>query len=168
LRRRFGLLSNTINVDTISLRIIFNWLWVHTLAGAWASYNGRLNCCEIDSRFVLAATSSVEMIAATIIHEAAHARLDRCSIGYHEGIRARIETICLRREIGFARKLPNGREIQEAAEQMINVLGDPDYWSKAAVTHRELAGSAEAMRHLGTPEWLIRMLVKVACITKRH
>jgi hypothetical protein len=101
------------------------------------------------------------MIAATIIHEAAHARLFRLGIGNHEDIRARVEAICLRREMAFARKLPNGREIQEAAEHMINVCDD-DYWSNAAIRQRELAEFAEAMRHLGAPEWLIWVLARVA------
>lgn len=43
-------------------------------------------------------------IALTIVHEAAHARLHARGIGYPEGRRARIERLCVGREIAFARR----------------------------------------------------------------
>jgi hypothetical protein len=99
------------------------------------------------------------MIAATIVHEATHARLESCGIEYVEGMRHRIEAICLRQEIAFAAKLPNGQELQEAAEHILTLCTGPGFWSKTSMRERDLAGSLEALRYLGAPEWLLRVLV---------
>jgi hypothetical protein len=62
-------------------------VWV--LPGGSGSYNKALRSCELDTRYVLAETSSLEMIASTIVHEATHARLMHCGIGYETELRAR-------------------------------------------------------------------------------
>ena len=49
-----------------------------------ASFNHSLNACQLDERFVLDEKSGPELIASVIVHEATHARLMRCGIGYEE------------------------------------------------------------------------------------
>jgi hypothetical protein len=50
-------------------------VWVHVLHGIRGCYNEAFAACELDARFVLAETTSPELIAATIVHEATHSRL---------------------------------------------------------------------------------------------
>ena len=57
-------------------------VWVRLLPGYIGSFNDSISACVLDSRFVLAEDSSPDVIAATIVHEAAHARLMRSRIGY--------------------------------------------------------------------------------------
>lgn len=60
--------------------------------------------CMIDCRH--ASNDEPESIAATIVHEATHARLLRAGIGYGERIRRRVEMVCTRAMLRFLGRLP--------------------------------------------------------------
>jgi hypothetical protein len=47
-------------------------IWVRVLIYGLGTYNEALAACELDARFVLDETTSPELIAATIVHEATH------------------------------------------------------------------------------------------------
>ena len=134
-------------------------IWVHLVAGSVAQFDAALLACTLDERFVLDEATSPEMIAAAIVHEATHARLWRCGLGYEEAIRHRVEAICLRREIAFARKLPDGEVVREQAERTLTLCADPGYWSNAAFSARYPTEVEETCRYLGVPEILIRVLL---------
>lgn len=135
-------------------------VWVHVIPGGFGSYNEAFAACELDPRFVLPETTSPELIAATIVHEATHSRLLRCGIGYEEAVRARVEAVCLRREIGFAAKLPNGAEVKEVAERGLAMeTSAPGFYSDTQKSQRRDDGTIEALRQLGTPDWFVRGLV---------
>ncbi|MBO0763938.1 MAG: hypothetical protein J2P50_05035 [Hyphomicrobiaceae bacterium] len=108
----------------------------------------------------MAKLSSPQIIAATIVHEATHARLQRCGIGYDEERRSRIEAICFRREAALAMKLPNGGSVRETAERQLARCATSDFWTDAAFDTRFPDSAAEALRYLGAPEWLVRLLVR--------
>jgi hypothetical protein len=136
-------------------------VWVRTLFGALGQYNKLLAACELDVRFVLAATTAPEMIAATIVHEATHARLMRCGISYEEKLRPRVEAVCFRRELAFAKKLPDGEQVREHAVRMLEVAASNDYWTNTALIEQWTAGGIETLRHLGVPMWFARFAVAV-------
>jgi len=120
------------------------------------TYNEALAACELDERFILADTTSPDLIAATIVHEATHLRLLRCGIGYGESLRARVEAVCFRREIAFAAKLPNGERVKQIAERGLEWSAVPGYWSDTTFNERYVDGGAEALHYLGAPDWLVR------------
>ena len=144
-------------------------VWVLVLAGSAGSFNKRLMACQLDTRYVLDEASSLEMIASTIVHEATHARLMRCCIGYEQGLRARVEAVCLRRELAFAARLPNGARVRELAERSLELCA-ADYWTDSAFDARHLEGAMEALRHLGAPNWLLRPLpsIQALCLSVRR
>jgi hypothetical protein len=131
-------------------------VWIRVLVGALGSYNQRLRACELDPRHVLAEDSSPELIASTIVHEATHARLFRCGLGYDEGRRSRIEAVCFRREIAFAAKLPDGEQVRDRAERQLTRCITNEYWTDAAFDARLLDDAKEALRHLEAPPWFVR------------
>jgi hypothetical protein len=133
-------------------------VWVIILPAALGSFDSKLYACKIDTRFVLADTTTPELIASTIVHEATHARLWRRGIGYEQAQRPRIEAICFRREIAFAAKLPDGGQVRDMAERTLTLCADQSFWTNAAFYERHVEGSFEGMRYYGTPEWLIRIL----------
>jgi hypothetical protein len=96
-------------------RVIHNLerVWVRLLKIADACYNEPLSACMLDKRFVLQETTTLEEIASTIVHEATHARLERWGTSYDEKARARIEAICLRRELNFIANLPDSEPLRE-------------------------------------------------------
>lgn len=121
-----------------------------------ACYRESMNACELDTRFMLAEDSSPEVIASTIVHEATHARLRHCGIGYGQELRARVEAVCFRREIAFAAKLPNGEEARQRAQRSLEFYAAADFWTDAASAERTLDGATAALRHIGAPEWFQR------------
>lgn len=140
-------------------------VWVRVIPGSLGRYNRPRNACEVDERFVLAQASRPELVAALIVHEATHARLTRCGIGYEEALRARIESVCARRERAFAAKLPNGEQVQAQAEWRL--LRPADTWTNANWMARYEKDLPSALRHIGLPEWLIRFIIKMAPMVRR-
>jgi hypothetical protein len=135
-------------------------VWVGVVPGGLACFHSYLWICELDRRFVLDEATSAEVIAAAIVHEATHARLWRAGISYDEERRQRVEEVCFRRELAFAAKLPNGRQVCEDAEAKL--LGYPaSYWTDAAFTERSLDEHSEALRNLGVPDRIVRALTAV-------
>ena len=145
-------------------------VWVLLLPSSAASFEYRIYTCEIDTRYCLSETTTPELLAAAIVHEATHARLWRRGIRYEEAQRPRIEEICLRREIAFAAKLPNGEAARDKAEQTLALCATGEYWTSAAFRERYIEGGVELLRYMGVPGWLALvfrwLLVKRGCIRR--
>ena len=88
-------------------------IWVHLVPHGAGCYLHSLNACLLDERIVTSETTTVEWIASAIVHEATHARLEKLGIRYDEALRQRIERICARRELDFARHLSGVDALQE-------------------------------------------------------
>lgn len=137
------------------------------LFGSNGRYNPRLNACELDERFLLRANLSPEIIAAVIVHEATHARLWHLGIGYEEKIRTRVEAVCIGREIAFASRLPNGKEVEDRARRRLANAVRADFLTNQAIGDRMVKGIYDAGRDSGAPTWLIRSIINLARTTAR-
>ena len=134
-------------------------VWIVLIFGGLAEFDHALQTCKLDERFVLDEATSIEQISATIVHEATHARLAHYGIEYDEPIRARVEAICMRREIAFSRKLPHGGgDVAEQAERTLALCAEPEYWTNAAFAERFHEGGEDALRHIGTPDAVIQIV----------
>ncbi|HEV2897493.1 MAG TPA: hypothetical protein VGX71_06605 [Pseudaminobacter sp.] len=142
----------------------FERILIGVLSGARASFVPATRTCQLEERFVLDEKTTLELIATVIVHEATHGRLHRCGIGYGEDIRARVEEICLKREIAFATKLPVGLQARNQAERTMEAMPD---LSNAAIATRNQEGGKDALRYLGAPEWLIKSLITTAICARR-
>lgn len=114
------------------------------------SYVHELGMCRLDDEYVRAASTSPADLALTIVHEAAHARLEHAGVRYSDAHRIRIERGCIAAQIAFARKL-------SASAALVERLRDQhrraeEVWSPAAARAHSIA----ALRRLGCPEWLVR------------
>jgi hypothetical protein len=145
-------------------------VWVLLLPSSIAIFEYRIYTCAIDTRYCLAETTTPELLAAVIVHEATHARLWRRGIRYEEAQRPRIEEICIRREIAFAAKLPNGEAARDKAEQTLALCATGEYWTSAAFRERYIEGGVDILRYMGAPGWLTRifrwLLVNRGCIRR--
>ncbi len=145
-------------------------VWVLLLPSSIAIFEYAIYTCEIDTRYCLDETTTPELLAAVIVHEATHARLWRRGIGYEEAQRPHIEEICIRREIAFAAKLPNGEAVREQAERSLAFCATGEYWTSAAFRERYIEGGVEVLRYMGAPGWLGRifrwLLVNRGCIRR--
>lgn len=132
------------------------------IPGGLAHFEASIWACVIDPRHLLDEANPPALIASWIVHEATHARLWRCGIGYQEEeLRARVEAVCFRREQAFAAKLPNGEQVREQADQRLTAYADQGYWTDEAFRARYLEGAGKAFQYLGAPNWLIRVLMAV-------
>jgi hypothetical protein len=134
-------------------------VWVRDIVGAIGSFNKSMRACTLDREFVVAEGLCPELIAATIVHEATHARLDRCGIDYKEELRSRIEAVCFRRELAFAAKLPNGERVRATATRSLEFYASDKYWTNAAMAEYRDKAAVEKLRQLGMPEWLGRSVL---------
>ena len=156
------------NFDPLQYRRVvrdLEQIWITTIVGAAGQFVAATSTCELDERFVTREYTSVEEVASAIVHEATHARLDRCGVGYEEGLRARVEKVCMGRELAFAARLADGASIRRWVEARQG--GAVDY-SNAAFNTREIAGSRDALTHLGTPGWFADIIVFVARLRRRE
>lgn len=128
------------------------------LRGMWITeiesigqYHHHVRLCVLDYNHLKKHEVSPAYVAATIIHEATHARLMLAGFGYEAERRARVEEICFRAEIAFASRLPDGHAIIEEARAQLQ--RDPQVWTNEAARARRTS----KLRELGFPEWLIRL-----------
>jgi hypothetical protein len=130
-------------------------IWVTVLPDSLAHFSESIRACVLDERHVRNEANSLGRIALSIVHEATHARLQRCGIGYDgEELRARVEAVCFRSERRFAAKLPNGHQLCQLADQYLGSYANPEHWTDEAFHTRYEKGVVEATRYLGFPDWL--------------
>lgn len=91
-----------------------------------------------------------EDIALILVHEATHARLSKFGFGYDEALRARIEAICHRRELAFAKRLGDEQAIYRAGYYLENQI---DY-SNEAVFARDEIEIRQFVSKYGLPLWI--------------
>jgi hypothetical protein len=134
-------------------------IWVTLSFHGLGQYDHSLKACILDERYVADSATTVERIAATIVHESTHARLERYGIEYKQELRTRIEAICFRREFAFAARLPNGAELQQEIAQCLEwYQANPGQFSNAQFRENHMVGGIEALRYSGAPDWLIRAM----------
>jgi hypothetical protein len=144
-------------------------IWVSLIPSARAHYDGSLNACVFDERYLLLETMTIEAIASAIVHEATHARLERYGVVYDEKRRSRIEAICLRRERNFLTRLPHSEPFQsEIAHSLEWYADNHDYFSDASFRQREDQGQVETLRYIGAPDWFINFLMYIVRRRRLH
>jgi hypothetical protein len=136
-------------------------IWVQLVPHGAGCYLHSLNACLLDERVVASETTTLEWIASAIVHEATHARLEKRGIRYDEAVRHRIERICARRELDFARHLSG----VDALLEEINWRLDRSNDENASFTNQDMwvgidQGNADILRYLGTPEWVIALIFR--------
>lgn len=141
-------------------------IWINLLPGPLGQYREELKLCELDERYVLAKDTTPELVASVIVHEATHARLKRCGIGYDEPLQSRVEAVCFRRELAFSSKLPNGFSAHERAISYLDYY-TPEKFTFSVRLDRNDKGTVDALRYLGTPEVLIRAVFTIRALASR-
>lgn len=80
--------------------------------------------CLVELTFTVNPDFSDAEVAATILHEAMHARLDRLGFPLEMEDRARQERFCRRAEIEFGMLVPGGQKVVERARQTIGLADE--------------------------------------------
>ena len=80
--------------------------------------------CLVELTFCVNPSFSDAEVAATILHEAMHARLDQLGFPLEMEDRARQERFCRRAEIEFGMLVPGGEKVIERAQQTIELADE--------------------------------------------
>ena len=117
--------------------------------------------CLVELTFVVNPEFTPTQVAATILHEAMHARLDNAGVKYDPSCAAKHEQFCRRAEVEFGMVAPDGAPVVERALASLASTDD----EVAPVIDWELAGRrvAEAdLRALAAPAWMKRAIARRA------
>jgi hypothetical protein len=123
-----------------------------------ACFDARLSACMLNAGYVVAETTTPELLASVIVHEATHARLWGCGIGYEEELRPRVEAACLRRELAFSAKLPDGQQVRNRVLLALASCCNQVTLSNSALAKLRDGSIVEEMRRLGVSDWGVRLL----------
>ncbi|HEX2636502.1 MAG TPA: hypothetical protein VHL81_05205 [Gemmatimonadales bacterium] len=106
--------------------------------------------CLVELTFVVNPDFSEAQVAATILHEAMHARLHRLGVAVGSADRARQERFCRRAEVEFGRLVPGGEPIVQRARASL-ALADAEVApeiDRSLAAERIARVDVEAMRRL--------------------
>jgi hypothetical protein len=123
------------------------------------AYFPETRTCLVELTFTVNSSFSEAQVAATILHEAMHARLHNAGVQYDPRCAAKHERFCRRAEVEFGMLVPGGEPIVERA--LASLEGADD--EVAPVVDWELAGRrvAEAdLQALNAPGWLKRAIAR--------
>jgi hypothetical protein len=93
-------------------------------------------------------------LAATLVHEATHARLYAAGIAYSSESRSRIETLCVREELAFLVRVPDSDDLIERTKRKL----ENPWWTAEAVYERHL----DSLEAAGAPTILTRAYQRLA------
>jgi len=113
--------------------------------------------CLVELTFVVNPEFTPTQVAATILHEAMHARLDNAGVRYETTSAAKHERFCRRAEVEFGMVAPDGEPVVERALASLASADD----EVAPVIDWELAGRRVAevdLAALQAPEWMKRAI----------
>ena len=115
--------------------------------------------CLVELTFTVNRDFSASQVAATILHEAMHARLHRMGFLLEMADRARQERFCRRAEIEFGLAVPDGAPVVERAMATLHGTDEevaPDI-DPTLAARRVAQADLEALR---APNWLKRALAR--------
>jgi hypothetical protein len=130
-------------------------IWVSAAQPGIAKWMDELQMCVLDRDYFCRDNVSASRMALSIVHEATHARLNKLKVKYTEDIRDRVERICIKSEIAFAKRLPDGQKLVEMAESKLK--RPKSFYTNAQFQQRNL----DALAELRKKTWLARILYPI-------
>lgn len=109
-----------------------------------AAYDPASHTCLVELTFLVNPAFTPAQIAASIVHEGTHARLDRMGVHVPPGERAREERLCRKAEVELGLVVPDGRAVLERAMQAMAL---DDAGVAPVIDWNEAARRVEAADH---------------------
>jgi hypothetical protein len=138
------------------IRRYTNGVFVWVTAGALGAWHRDTGLVVLEESYVYLEGTSARDIASILVHETTHARLEAKGFAYSPELRMRIERVCFRRELAFARRLSEPGDLVAQAERQLQ--RPPDSFTHEAYRQRALVKLIE----LGVPRWLAKAMEWVA------
>ena len=124
--------------------------------GPWGEWHVHARMIQLREDWVTRSETDPVHIAATIVHELTHAKLDEGGVTYVELRRRRLEAMCYRAQARFVARMPGCEEVSDYyRERAAFVMNQSDdQWSDDAFRTRDL----ELLTELNTPAWMLAFL----------
>ena len=148
----FELLQNHSEGTLRDIRRHTDGVFIFGTAGALGPWRREERLVILEETHVRDEGTAAADIASTLVHESTHARLDAKGFAYTPELRERIEKVCFRRELGFARRLVEPGDLVDRAQRQLE--RPPDYLTTDAFRLR----IREKLIELGVPAWLVRVV----------
>lgn len=132
-------------------------LWIRVISASLGQYDASLRAIVIDERHL--ETSTITAVAATIVHEATHARLFAVGLGYEEADRDRVEARCRQEEYAFLQRVPGA---DREREWIRKCLETPSQYSDIARLDARMRTMERDMAYMKLPSWVTRLLLRYA------
>ncbi|HKN68801.1 MAG TPA: hypothetical protein VJW73_21100 [Gemmatimonadaceae bacterium] len=116
--------------------------------------------CLVELTFIVNPDFTPTQVAATILHEAMHARLDNAGVKYETTSAAKHERFCRRAEVEFGMAAPDGGPVVDRALASLEITDE----EVAPVIDWEIAGrrveeaDLAALKALDAPDWMKRAI----------
>ena len=123
LERALALIEQHVPHHFRHLKRDFAYILVQRFACRGAYFHEQ-RACLVELTFTVNPDFSDAEIAATILHEAMHARLHRLGFPLEMADRARQERFCRRAEIEFGQLVPNGELVVERARMTVDLTDE--------------------------------------------
>ncbi len=146
----FDLLQDHSEGTLRDLRRHTNGVFVFATAGALGAWRREERLVILEETHLRDDGTSPADLASILVHESTHARLEAKGFAYTPELRERIEKVCFRRELGFARRLSEPGDLVGAARRQLERR--PGYLTKDEFRERVRRKLIE----LGVPAWLVK------------
>jgi hypothetical protein len=148
----FDLLCDHGSRSLDDIRRYTNGVFVWATAGALGEWRHETRLVVLEETQVHNESTSARDIASTLVHESTHARLDAKGFAYSPERRERIEKVCFRRQLAFARRLSEPGDLVGQAERQLQ--RPPGYFTHEASRQRVVAKLID----LGVAKWLVHAI----------
>ena len=133
-------------------------IWIHLLPGDNSDWVAEERHCTLDPRVVR--QQALDELAAMVIHEAVRARIERRGVTRHDYVRRQeIDRACLRQELAFARRVPDGAALITSIGA--RMLRPAEFWAARSLRQRQAQGEVELMAYADVPGWAMRTAMAV-------
>jgi hypothetical protein len=123
------LIATTTPVTLRQIRTLMRGIVIGPLYGARGQWRESIRICVLSTEYLMKERPSAVAIAATIVHELAHARLDARGIAWTAERAGRIERICFRASQRFLNTLPASPDRDTAMDELDEYLSfDTAVW----------------------------------------
>jgi hypothetical protein len=121
---------------------ILVWPGPYSAANKWGGVN-------ISAEYLMIADQ--RRLAGTLVHETTHLRIARLGVPYYASLRERIESICIREEARFLRKIPgNGENLAREVEAEL----ESEWWTDES--HNRMVD--QTLKRGELPRWAARLV----------
>jgi len=150
-----GLLSDMRPRWLASMRQYVRRIQIRQVVDASGKWHASTRQVDLDRDYLTRPDVSDAAIAATLVHEFTHGRIQAARVSYRDHNRFRVERLCVRQELLFLKSLPDSQDVAQLIGRHEDLYERAEYyWSDEELERR----NRQAASAVGVPTWLVNAL----------